>query len=282
MADAASDSGEPMRRRLLVLTLLLVAVLLAAHWLRTLAANPLAETNEFLVIAWGQPNTSRHVGELAKFYRNVEVDMMLDRNGVLVGAHDPAQLDLVQDDSSPDPLTLPQLLSLPFERVFLDMKDTLPEAASPDGPSDGERLKHAERAVAIAFDAAAASGRLADVYVMAYRVSDEMVALARERGAQLMLEGYPKNDAESLEIVRTAARYGIRQVCLPLARLTDPVLEASRRDGVAHIPYTFFQEDWSRSAYQRVFEEHLVGLILPPGSGHRRFLDLLSEDRATR
>jgi hypothetical protein len=230
------------------------------------------------VIAWGQPNTREHIGELAKHFRHVEVDLMLDRRGVLVGAHDPEKLDLVNDGSNPDPLTLPQLLSLPFERVFLDMKDTLIGQSSTDGPPDAEMLELAERAVATAFDSAVASGRRDDVYVMVYGASDRMVALARERRTQLILQGYPKNDAESLEIVRTASRHGLQHVCIPLARLTDPVLEASRRSGVSHIPYTFFEEDWSKATYQRMFEEHLVGLILPPGSGQRRFLALLSED----
>jgi hypothetical protein len=267
-----------MRRRLLVLALLLVALALVAHGVRTLATDPPAKTSEFLVIAWGQPNTREHVGELAKHFRHVEVDLMLDRRGVLVGAHDSEKLDLVHDGSNPDPLTLPQLLSLPFERVFLDMKDTLFERSSTDSPPDAEVVEHAERAVATAFDAAVANGRREAVYVMVYWTSDAMVALARERRVQLMLQGYPQNDADSLEIVRTASRYGLRHVCIPLARVTDPVLEESRRSGVTHIPYTFFGEDWSKATYQRLFGEHLAGLILPPGSGQRRFIALLDDD----
>ena len=158
------------------------------------------------------------------------------------------------------------------------MKDTLFERSSTDGPADVEMSEHAERAVATAIDSAVAGGRREDVTVMVYRASDEMVALARDRRVQLILQGYPKNDAESLEIVRTASGYGLHHVCIPLARLTDPVLAASRRAGVSHIPYTFFEEDWSKASYQRIFEEHLAGLILPPGSGQRRFLELLGED----
>ena len=103
-----------MRRRLLVLALLLFALGLAAHWVRAPATDPPEKESEFLVIGWGQPNTREHVVELAKYFRHVEVDLMLDRRGVLVGAHDQEKLDLVHDGSNPDPLTLPQLLSLPF------------------------------------------------------------------------------------------------------------------------------------------------------------------------
>jgi hypothetical protein len=67
-------------------------------------------------------------------------------------------------------------------------------------------------------------------------------------------------------------------VCIPLARLTDRVLEESRRSGVSHIPFTFFGEGWSKASYQHLFGENLAGLILPPGSGRRRFIALLSED----
>jgi hypothetical protein len=267
-----------LRRRLLVLALFLVALSLVPLWMRNLAADPPAKTSEFLVIGWGQPNTREHVGVLAKHFRHVEVDLMLDRRGVLVGAHDSEKLALVHDGSNPDPLTLTQLLSLPFERVFLDMKDTLFKRSSTNGPHGAEMVEHAERAVATAIDAAVARGRREDVYVMVYWASDGMVARARERRVQLMLQGYPKDDADSLEIVRTASRYGLRHVCIPLARVTDPVLEESRRSGVTHIPYTFFGEDWSKATYQRLFGEHLAGLILPPGSGQRRFIALLGED----
>jgi hypothetical protein len=278
-----------MRQRLLGLALFLAALSLVPLWVRSPAtdpavnpsADPPAKASDFLVIGWGQPNTREHVGVLAKHFRHIEVDLMLDRRGVLVGAHDPEKLALVHDGSLPNPLTLTQLLSLPFERVFLDMKDTLFERRHADGPPDAATAEHAEHAVASAFDAAVASGRREDVYVMVYWATDAMVARARERNAQLMLQGYPRNDAETLALVRSASRYGLRHVCVPLARATDPVLEASRRLGVRHIPFTFFQEDWSKARYQRLFEEHLAGLILPP-SGQRRFLDLLAEDRTAR
>jgi hypothetical protein len=104
-----------------------------------------------------------------------------------------------------------------------------------------------------------------------------MVDLARERRVQLMLPGYPRNDADSLEIVHTASHYGLRHVCVPLKRLTDPVLEELRRLGISHTPFTFFQEDWSKATYQRLFGEHLAGLILPPRE-HRRVIALLGED----
>ncbi len=267
-----------MRHRLLVLALLLVALSLVPLMVHTRATDPPAESSKFLVIGWGQPNTRNHVGTLAKHFRHVEVDLMLDRRGVLVGAHDPEKLALVHDGSTPDPLTLTQLLSLPFERVFLDMKDTLLEGSATGSPLDDGPVEHAERAVAAAFNTAVASGRREDVYVMVYWASDAMVALARERHAQLMLQGYPQNDADSLEIVRAAARYGLQHVCIPLARLTDPVLEESGHLGVRHIPFTFFQEDWSKATYQRLFGQHLAGLILPPGSGQRRFIALLDEE----
>ena len=56
------------------------------------------------------------------------------------------------------------------------------------------------------------------------------------------------------------------------------MLEESGHLGIRHIPFTFFQEDWSKATYQRLFGQHLAGLILPPGSGQRRFIALLDED----
>jgi hypothetical protein len=267
-----------MRQRQIALVLLLVAFGLAPLWVRVIHSPPAAKASDFLVIGWGQPNTSEHIGELAKYFRNVEVDLMLDRGGVLVGAHDLEKLAHVHDGTQSNPLTLPTLLSMPFENVFLDMKDTLFERSPGVGPPSAEAAEHAERAVSLAFEAIAASGRSENVFVMAYWISDAMVAQSRARGARLMLQGYPQNDSESIEIVHTASRYGLSHVCIPLGRLTDPVLEESRRAGISHIPYTFFEEDWNKATYRRLFEEHLAGLILPPGSEQRRFVALLQED----
>jgi len=244
------------------------AALLAASALAAGAAAP--DPASLWVVGWGQPNTAGHVRGILRAYRHVEVDLLLDARGRLVGAHDAEKLARIERGRVADPLTLPELLAMPAERVFLDMKDTLPVAEAPPADSAARRGLEARalRALDAAADAIAAAGRGDEVFVMTYWLSETLAERARERDVRLMAQGYPRSEEDALGLVREAAALGLDHACIPLRRVTARVLDESQRLGVHHVPYTFFEEGWTEAEY-RARLAPLRGLILPPVAGPR-------------
>jgi hypothetical protein len=241
---------------------------LAALWAGSCAVLALAPGLapapwDFPLIALGQPNDLAHFRRLLDRFGQIEADLLLDESGELVAAHGKQELEALARRPAHERVTLTRLLQMPYARIYLDMKDTLPlDMAHSTGHVSGTYSEpRAIAAVERTAAAIAAAGRNGEVYVMIYRLLPEMVTALRAHGVQGMIQGYGA-PAEALDQMRQAAGAGVALACYPLRSTTPELIAQAHGLGVRQVPYTFFQEPFERRDYDRIFRAGLQGLIL--------------------
>ncbi len=238
------------------------------------------DPRDFRIVGLGQPNTRRQVQRLGRAFKNVEIDFMLNHQGNLIGAHDPEKLALIESGQVADSITLADLLEFEFDGFFLDMKNTLPARIDKEAEASAatQFKRDAERAVEEAARVTAQKNRSDRVYIMAYTVTEQMVRIAEKYGVNLMIQGYPRNEEQAMELVRQAARHGLSRACIPLAVTTRSVVEKSRALGISHIPYSFLHEGLTEAEYYSRLTCGLEGIIVPLGQPLARLRRVLRID----
>jgi glycerophosphoryl diester phosphodiesterase len=177
-------------------------------------------------------------GALAEGARAVEADFRLDADGDLVAGHNDA---LGGDCGSASRATtaelrrcrlvhgyriatLPQLLALGFDEIYLDLKDTLNTA----------KAAHAvDRAIA---DVRGAK-RAQSVVIMTYATPAAVARLRDATDIRAGLKGYPRTTRDALRMNRTAAANGFELVCIGIDQATVAVVKDAARRGVWHLPW---------------------------------------------
>jgi hypothetical protein len=179
--------------------------------------------------------------------RAVEADFRLNADGVLVAAHDDemsgncgrvsratsARLERCRLAHGYRTATLRQLLALPFDEIYLDLKDTL-IGVDRFGTTDPSRAANAVRR---AIADVRAAGRTSDVTITVYEAPDAVKVLGDEEGVRGGLKGYPHTAQETLRMNRIAALYGLELVCVEVVAVNAEVIEDAARMGVWHLPW---------------------------------------------
>jgi glycerophosphoryl diester phosphodiesterase len=169
--------------------------------------------------------------------RAVEVDFRLAADGKLVASHN-AELSgtcgTVAGSTSVELrgcrlargyriATLDQLLTIPFEEIYLDLKDTAHVSGA--------------RAVDQALRDVGKAKRLGDVVLMVYDASPEIVSSIHDAGARGGLKGYPTSVEETLRMNRVAQAARLELVCVNLPYVSERVIEDAARRGVWHLAW---------------------------------------------
>src|SRR5262245_7151388 len=174
--------------------------------------------------------------------RTAEGDFRLTRDGVLVATHDDrmrgncgrvsrhtlAELRRCRMNGY-RVAALDDVLALPFEEIYLDLKDTRRHGNPTWSPAT------AQAAVVAAIAAIDARGRAADVVLMIYDASPDATAAIRAAGMRGGFKGYPRTAAAADAMTDTAAAAGLELVCINVAQLTPEVLARARSLGVWHL-----------------------------------------------
>jgi hypothetical protein len=187
------------------------------------------------------PYSGNTLDGLRRAYRDgvkaVEVDFRIAADGKLVAAHN-ARLSgtcgAVAGSTSVELrgcrlvrgyriATLDQLLAIPFEEIYLDLKDTAHTSGT--------------RAVEAAIREVAAAERFDDVVFMVYDASPEISSKLRAAKARGGYKGYPTTTEETLEMNRVAAEAGLELVCVNLPYVTERVIADAARRGVWHLAW---------------------------------------------
>jgi glycerophosphoryl diester phosphodiesterase len=175
----------------------------------------------------------------AQGVRDVEVDLVLTRDGALVTSHgvnqDPCppfdRTTLAEAKSCTlrggrHVATFEETLELGFDTVFADLKNTRPKGA--DGAT-------AVEAAAAAVTRAGARDR---AVLMLYEAFPESVASVRRYGVRAGLKGYPAETADSQTLVHRAAALGFELLCVKAEQVDARLIADAARLGVWLLPWS--------------------------------------------
>ncbi len=170
----------------------------------------------------------------------VEVDFQLTADDVLVSSHEKdiekcgtvmtLPTEVVRKCVLPGGrhvATLEELLKLPFEAIYLDLKD-----------GRYRDVARAQRAATVAAEAVATAGRQKDVVLMMYHFPEQTLALLRRLGLRGGGKGYPKSPEETEQLVEKAARAGLEMVCVNAEFVSPALVSRSAELGVWHLPWS--------------------------------------------
>lgn len=125
-------------------------------------------------------------------------------------------------------VTLEEVFTLPFEKIFLDIKDTFYNTH----PSFYLTV------VRNLIEAIQADGMEDKVILMLYRVNEDIHQLLHSNNILAGIKGYPKSAEEALQIIRHASRYKtIEMACFAAEAVTPLLIKESAQYGIYHIPY---------------------------------------------
>ena len=207
--------------------------------------------------------------------RFVEVDFWLTSDSVFLSSHDRGskRCGLVADltakrakacalEGNRHMATLEELLALPFDGIFLDLKDTKSK--------DDDRVATVVQGAA---NAVRKAGREKDVVLMVYRAPAAAVGLVRERGLRAGMKGYPESPADTDALGDQAARHGFEMVCVNAKHVTPEVIRRAARRGVWHLPWSIESSkvgDWQElvAAGAGGFISHHYDLMVAEVAGH--------------
>lgn len=175
----------------------------------------------------------------------VEADFRLDADGDLVAAHDDAlsgSCGSVRRSTTADLrrcrlihgyriATLGQLLALPFEEIYVDLKDTAARGA------DTRTSERVVSAVERAIDDVHAARRTSSVVIMVYESAPAIAALRKATGVRAGLKGHPETTTEAFRMNRVAAQRGFELVCIEIEQATVGVIADAARRGIWHLPW---------------------------------------------
>lgn len=170
---------------------------------------------------------------------HVEVDFQLSRDKRLVTGHDDhlnedcgtisertvAELRDCTNNNGLHVAALSDLLALPFERIYIDMK-----------MSDVSNQR-AEEGVEAAIDAIVEADRADDVFLMLYRATPAIVRMIHDNGVRAGMKGYPGSVEGARELVDRAADNGFEMVCVNLDNLTPELVLYSAKRKVWHLSW---------------------------------------------
>ena len=172
--------------------------------------------------------------------RFVEVDFQLTADDVLVSSHEKdidgcgtvmtLPSEVVRKCVLPGGrhvATLEELLKLPFEAIYLDLKD-----------GRYRDVDRAHRAATIAGEAVAAAGRQKQVVLMMYHFPERTLRLIRRLGLRGGGKGYPKSEEEAEQLVKRTARAGLEMVCMNAEFVSPALVRESAKAGIWHLPWS--------------------------------------------
>jgi hypothetical protein len=201
---------------------------------------------------------------LAQGVRFVEADFHLSLDRQLVASHDRdlggscgdvarrtlAELRSCRLAEGHRIATLGDLLSMPFEEIYVDLKET----ARAD---DAHVVATVQRAIA----ELEAAHRKDSAVLMLYRVTDEAARLIREHGVRAGTKGYPQNADQARALIDLAASHGMEMTCMSASVLTPELVTYAARRGVWQLPW-----DYSRTSnvphWQALARAGIGGLIV--------------------
>jgi glycerophosphoryl diester phosphodiesterase len=170
--------------------------------------------------------------------KHVEVDLYQTLDGVLVTTHEPGVKrcgDVRAMNSAPAlgcrgkgglrVATLSEVLQIPFESIYLDLKET-------------KRLERAERAVRAAAEAIVAADRADDAVMMVYQAPSPVLRIIRRHSLRAGLKGYPLTEQDAELLVHQASALGLEMACLKAEHLTAALVRDSIDLGVWHLPWS--------------------------------------------
>jgi glycerophosphoryl diester phosphodiesterase len=171
--------------------------------------------------------------------RYIEIDLILTRAQRLITAHEPplkpcgvvsrlteSQLRGCRLKGGLHVATLAQALAIPFDGVFLDLKDT---------KSTDDRGR---QAVAEAVRVVSQHSRAEQAVLMVYSADDDLVAPIKQAGLRAGLKGYPESVEETRKYVDEAASKGMEMLCVNSDRVTPELIAYSAKKGVWHLPWS--------------------------------------------
>jgi glycerophosphoryl diester phosphodiesterase len=172
--------------------------------------------------------------------RFVEVDFQLTADDVLISSHEKdiekcgtvmtLPSEVVRKCVLPGGrhvATLEQLLALPFEAIYLDLKD-----------GRYRDVARAQRAATAAAKAVASAGRQKDVVLMMYHFPEKTLSLLRKLGLRGGGKGYPKSEEDAEQLVEKTARAGLEMVCMNAEFVSPALVRRSAELGVWHLPWS--------------------------------------------
>jgi len=172
--------------------------------------------------------------------RFVEVDFQLTADDVLVSSHEKdidkcgtvmtLPSEVVRKCVLPGGrhvATLEQLLALPFEAIYLDLKD-----------GRYRDVARAQRAATVAAKSVASAGRQKDVVLMMYHFPEQTLSLLRRLGLRGGGKGYPKTEEDAEQLVEKTARAGLEMVCVNAEFVSPELVRRSAKLGVWHLPWS--------------------------------------------
>jgi len=191
---------------------------------------------------------------------HVEVDLYLTRDDVLLTTHEPGVAgcgDVRAMNSAPvlgcrakgglRVATLGEVLEIPFESIYLDLKET-------------KRLERAERAVRAAARAIVAAGREDDAVMMVYQAPEPVLRIIRRHSLRAGLKGYPTSRQEAELVVHQASALGLEMACLKAQQLTAELVRDSIDLGVWHLPWSVNPDELPH--WRQLAEAGAGGLIV--------------------
>lgn len=255
-----------VRSRIVIAVVLVAAAVFGAYRIARIEPQ-LAERRAFSAVSiQGQaeslPASGNSLDGIRRAHRDgvkaVEVDFRLAADGKLVASHN-AELSgpcgTVTGSTSVELrgcrlrrgyriATLDQLLAMPFDEIYLDLKDTAHASGAKAVEQAIRDVKKADR-----FD---------DVVFMVYDASREIVSQLHDAEARGGLKGYPTNVEETLRMNRAAQSARLELVCVNLSYVTERVIADAAGRGVWHLAWG---GEPDLATLQRLASRGLGGLI---------------------
>ncbi|MFU8807306.1 MAG: glycerophosphodiester phosphodiesterase, partial [Bradymonadaceae bacterium] len=200
----------------------------------------------------------------AQGIRFVEADFLLSKDDAIIAAHHSnlggdcgrvsrrtlEQLRECRLSGDRRVATLEDLLALPFEAIYIDLKES-------SARSSKDLLDVVTRNI-VAIEEAE---RKESAVLMLYDINDEVADLIRERGIRAGLKGYPGGAEGVPAMIDTAARYELEMMCINATNLTPDLVRESARRGIWHLTW-----DHAREAniphWQELIKAGIGGIIV--------------------
>ena len=195
-------------------------------------------------------------------YRHVEVDFRLSADDVLISAHNPSTITcgsvrerpaadlLACENGGSHPATLDELLSMDFDSILIDLKD------SEDG-SDALLEAAALRAI----DDIVAFEREHVAALMLYRATDAISERLTTTGVRTALKGYPASPADVREFIAHAQLEQFDFICVRAVHVTPTLVAEAADVGVWFLPWDY-AEPANVAHWQSLARSGIGGLIV--------------------
>lgn len=201
--------------------------------------------NEFHITKIHTNSLEEQTAALNHGIKYAEADLRLNKEGILIGAHDNkmegdcgfvaeqtlAELKKCKLNYNRNVSTLKDFLNQPFEQYYLDMKDTL---------SNDEQI--IKKAVMSAVTDILNTGKRDSVVLMLYNTTDEVVKYIHENGVRAGMKGYPDTIEQTRHLVLKASENKFELVCVRASSLSPELIKDSAKLGIWHLSWFYLLE----------------------------------------